>query len=900
MSSITWTPLKNQLSNSVSAMWLMQDGRVLAHLYGKKQLYTLTPDNKGSYANGEWSPAGSFHLAKLFFSSAVLSDGRVVACGGEFVGADIGKSNPPQDESNVCEIYDLFNNPTEAVQFSPPKSWANIGDAPSVVLNDGTFMIGNSNPAYNAALLNSSSLHWTVIPGDGYQEETWTLLQTGDVITASCVNQTTQRYSAGANAWGPDQNLPLVLGSVQHTETGPAITLMDGRVICFGATGHTCIYTPGTEGQDGTWAQGPNLPINPVNNEQLLAADVPAMLEPNGKVLLLTQGKKLTQWAWVEYEPVHNKLGKFGPILTGGPSVSGCNLTRMLLLPNGHGLVAVAYSGECYDLTFSHGHDPSWAPTIISFPSNVVTGTTVALKGTQLCGLSECQSFGDDNQQAENYPMVRFVDQHGNVTYARAHDVSTRSIAPGKASVVLVDIPNLASGKYSVYAVAMGIPSQPVTVDVHQIGRPLSQRVGDMDGDGLDEILVSSPWGIGILKQHHIHGQHEDTMTSLAMAASGNDIAGIADGIGAWKLDTAKDDFVLIADFDPGRDEILVTGPRGIAILKYEAGEFKVLASANNGDRLGDWILDTNTNTFGPAADFDGDGASEILVTSSWGLGVLKFANGKIASIHMVANGTNIGGWKLETGSDVFATTADFNQDGVDEVLVTSDWGIGFLSLGTQTAQSGNTLQNGTDLGGWTLNTKEDVFGQVGNYSGGTIADGGINAVEIPVWGPPGMAILANMQVLAKSPNGLLSGGWDLQTSKNLIGPTANYDGDSRDKILVTSSSGVGVLALDRTTDSLSVPPTYEIGTSSMAPNGMVGQWHLDTTFDRLGNVGYYSRNSESQGELGNLEAGVFVTGPHGIAILMLSDWNGPESPVIAENHANIGQWVLDTTKDVF
>ena len=29
----------------------------------------------------------------------------------------------------------------------------------------------------------------------------------------------------------------------------------------------------------------------------------------------------------------------------------------------------------------------------------------------------------------------------------------------------------------------------------------LAQRVGDMDGDGLDEILVSSSWGIGILKQ---------------------------------------------------------------------------------------------------------------------------------------------------------------------------------------------------------------------------------------------------------------------------------------------------------------------------------------------------------------------------------------------------------------
>jgi hypothetical protein len=74
------------------------------------------------------------------------------------------------------------------------------------------------------------------------------------------------------------------------------------------------------------------------------------------------------------------------------------------------------------------------------------------------------RSLGDDNQQAENYPMVRFVDSKGGATYARAHDVSTRSIAPRQRGAVLVDIPaSLELATYSVQVVAMGIPSSPGT-----------------------------------------------------------------------------------------------------------------------------------------------------------------------------------------------------------------------------------------------------------------------------------------------------------------------------------------------------------------------------------------------------------------------------------------------------
>jgi len=210
--------------------------------------------------------------------------------------------------------------------------------------------------------------------------------------------------------------------------------------------------------------QGPDLPLAP-NGDQLIAGDVPAILEPNGSVLLVAFGTT-TQTTFVEYNPDLNQFA----IVSGAPTSSDWENTKMLLLPNGHGLVSLS-TQEWYEVAFRTADPASvqaWAPAITSFPSTVSAGQTVTLAGNQLCGLSECSSYGDDNQQAENYPMVRFIDSQGEIIYLRSHNVSTRSIAPRQAGTLLLDIPaTMANGMYSVEVVAMGIPSYPAaTVNV--------------------------------------------------------------------------------------------------------------------------------------------------------------------------------------------------------------------------------------------------------------------------------------------------------------------------------------------------------------------------------------------------------------------------------------------------
>ncbi len=52
-------------------------------------------------------------------------------------------------------------------------------------------------------------------------------------------------------------------------------------------------------------------------------------------------------------------------------------------------------------------------------------------------------------------------------------------------------------------------------------------------------------------------------------------------------------------------------------------------------------------------ANFDGDGKTELLVTSPWGIGVLKLAGNTFNALMIAPNGTRFGGW-LNTGDNRF------------------------------------------------------------------------------------------------------------------------------------------------------------------------------------------------------------------------------------------------------
>jgi hypothetical protein len=70
---------------------------------------------------------------------------------------------------------------------------------------------------------------------------------------------------------------------------------------------------------------------------------------------------------------------------------------------------------------------------------------------------------------------------------------------------------------------------------------------------------------------------------------------------------------------------------------------------APNGTRFGGWLLNTADNRFEVMRDLDGDRRAEVVVTSPWGIGVLRLSGSTFTVPTMAPNGTRFGGWLLNT-----------------------------------------------------------------------------------------------------------------------------------------------------------------------------------------------------------------------------------------------------------
>ncbi|MGV8976744.1 MAG: FG-GAP-like repeat-containing protein [Cellulomonas sp.] len=333
----------------------------------------------------------------------------------------------------------------------------------------------------------------------------------------------------------------------------------------------------------------------------------------------------------------------------------------------------------------------------------------------------------------------------------------------------------------------------------------------DMDGDGVGEVLMSSPWGIGLLKM--VNGQ----LRSIAMGQNGQ-------RFGGWIIDTVSNQFLHAGDVDgDGRDEILITSPWGIGFLRY-TGAFTTLMLQPNGTRFGGWLLNTGDNSFPLMADVDGDGHAEVVVTSPWGLGVLKFANGTLDSIVMAPNGTSFGAWTLNTATDSIEVAADVDGDGRCELLVRGPAGVAVLRFDAGALRTIAVAAPGADLGGWHLDIAHDKLGVAADFDG----DG---RAELLVTGDTGIALVkldaasGALRTAMTAPNGTRLGDWLLNTRDNRLNYAADFDHDGRAEVMISSPWGIGILKL---TGSTFAPIT-------MSPNGTrFGGWLLNTADNDL------------------------------------------------------------------
>jgi len=448
--------------------FLMTDGTVLTQSgVDAQKWYRYTPDARGDYSDGTWSAVGTLPsgYAPSAYASAVLADGRLAIVGGEYnAGSKYGLSLV-----NLGAIYDPVKQ--SWTPLAHPDGWNWIGDSPSSVLPDGRLLVGDKLQTWDA-YLDPATLKWTNVSdagkADWNAEEGWTLLADGTVFTADVRNApNAEIYNPANGRWASAGSTMVDLHSptpdkrcsrygpspadcyMPAGEIGPAMLRPDGTVFCTGSysgfgkgAGHTAIYHS-TGSNKGKWAVGPDFP----NGDN--AGDSFAVLEPSGNVLVFGDSGALYEWN--------------GTTLTQVPGVSGVGFP--ILLPTGQVMMLASSAVVLY--TPAGSPQPGWAPSIKSYPHAIAAGKTYKIAGTQFNGLSQALAFGDELQNATNYPLVR-ITSAGNVYYARTHNHSTMGVATGSKLVwTYFDVPaKLASGSATLQVVANGIASKPVNVTI--------------------------------------------------------------------------------------------------------------------------------------------------------------------------------------------------------------------------------------------------------------------------------------------------------------------------------------------------------------------------------------------------------------------------------------------------
>jgi hypothetical protein len=360
-------------------------------------------------------------------------------------------------------IYDpAANTWTSITPPSLPTPWANIGDAPSVILPDGTYMQADCcgvalqmESAPLAAYFDEASMSWTELNQstkfDEFDEEGWTLLPNGKVLTVdayvACPSDQpgcTAAGNSGSNSefWNPSTQTWSSAGStiVQlwdskcgagggSYEVGPGVLRPDGTVYYTGSSdcepGHTAIYNSVT----GIWTKGPDFPNNDAAN------DAPASIETNGKVIVMASPYSGTFSAPSRfYEWNGSALSAFPapPNAVNDASFVG----HLLVFPTGQ-IMFTDFTTDAEILTTAGSWKSSWRPTMLSFPKSVSPGkANYSISGTQFNGLTQATAYGDDLQNATNYPLVRIVNtSSGHVFYCKTHNHTSMGVATGSALV---------------------------------------------------------------------------------------------------------------------------------------------------------------------------------------------------------------------------------------------------------------------------------------------------------------------------------------------------------------------------------------------------------------------------------------------------------------------------------
>lgn len=401
---------------------------------------------------------------------------------------------------------------------APPGNWAftsvpQFGDDPIMLLSNGKILAGYYNgPA--TYLYNPGTDTWAPTAGgkmhnDRSDEETWVKLPDGSVLSYDIFASQggtfqAQRYIPSTDTWidaspSPGANINILSDgpagnfALEGSELGPGLLLPDQRVIFFGANGNIAYYNTLTnQWSNGLQEPQKKLTITPpaagstnyaVSTGSptdvltfLVAADNPAALLPNGHVLVALSplgpvqpgangGYSFPRAAYIyDFNPLdNNPATAWTEVTPSGISSLNANFLNMVMLPTGQVLMDNEF-GAFQIYTPDGQPNDAWRPVITGIGDNG-DGQTYTLTGTQLNGISEGASFGDDLMQSSNYPILELRDANNTVSYARTYNWSNSggvASGPTPETVQFTLPPGKTLGDYATFTViANGIRSAP-------------------------------------------------------------------------------------------------------------------------------------------------------------------------------------------------------------------------------------------------------------------------------------------------------------------------------------------------------------------------------------------------------------------------------------------------------
>ncbi len=351
-----------------------------------------------------------------------------------------------------------------------PAPNATFSDANSEILPDGRVLCALVQGSLNGTIIyNPVTNAWTTGPNSIgiHNESAWVKLADDSILMVDRNTTNSERYMPGSNTWVADATVPVSLYDPYGLESGAGFRLPDGRAFYLGSTGHTALYTPSGGASAGTWAAGPDIPL--------------ASGTPDAPAAMLVQRqdpvRRLARADFRQSLPDADHLLRVrlpGELVYRRADADGRHDQSLLLLR--HDARAAGRDGALLRLqqprstaTSRMGRRSPRASRSITTVTQNANGS-FHIVGTQLNGISEGSCYGDDNQNATNYPIVRLTS--GTTVYhARSFNWSRTSVATGSTPVSTeFALPaGLPSGTYSLTVVANGISSDPVSLSVNPI-----------------------------------------------------------------------------------------------------------------------------------------------------------------------------------------------------------------------------------------------------------------------------------------------------------------------------------------------------------------------------------------------------------------------------------------------